>query len=323
MAKLMSKKTRETVKTITVLVVVVLLIVFYIIYPLVVIPDVVARADRERFEETEEEIVFTNDITFFEEKGFLPDTFFVVTSDNITLAALYFKPDTTLIDSVRGTVILLHADGFDRTSLEPFILPLLNSGLAVTLYDQRASGQSDGIYRYAGRYEGDNLVDVVIKLNFKEHLIHPIIAVGFETGADAVINAVQSEERIDYVIAVKPSLTSSRWIDRACEKAGMLRIPLATVVYHWWYQKITGFSYDRTGVDDILAPETKTTILTDREFLDGDEIARLREITEPEYLEIESAPEDPAELNQKVLRLIIDYADSVPDSLSETETDTE
>ena len=308
MAKLMSKKTRETVQTSVVLAVVILFLVFYIIYPLVKISDVTGRADSERFEDAEEEIVYTNDISFFEEKGLLPDTFTVTSTDNIILASICFKPDSTIFDTARGTVILLHADNADRTSLGPYISPLLESGFNTVVYDQRTSGQSGGIYRYAGKYEAEDLAETIIKLNFMGNLVHPLIAVGFETGADAAIFAAQAEERIDCVIAVKPSLTSSRWIDNACDKGDMLCIPLSIIVYHWWYEKVTSYPYDRTGVDDILAPDTKTVILADEKFLADEEITRLREITEPEKLQTIAITDNPELIQAAVLKSILEAA---------------
>jgi len=142
MAKLMSKKTREIVQTTTVLVLVVLIIVFYAIYPLIMVPDMVSRPDKDDYNDPE--YSRQNDPTIFIESGLNPDTLTFLTNDNIKLAALYFKPDSSKHDSLLGTVILLHPDDTDRTAMISYIAPILDSGMSVIAYDQRAYGLSGG-----------------------------------------------------------------------------------------------------------------------------------------------------------------------------------
>ncbi len=204
MAKLMSKKTREIVQTTAVLVIVALLLTFYVIYPLLTVSDMAARTDRERFDELEEEFIPDNDPSYFTDLGLTPDTMTVLSNDNIPLAALYFSPDTARYDSAFGTVILLHGADTNRTALGDLVGPLIDSGLAVLLYDQRACGRSGGIYHFGGDYEGDDLAEVVVRLNFLGRLTHPVIAVGYDIGGDAILKAEHEETRIDYGIAIAP-----------------------------------------------------------------------------------------------------------------------
>ncbi|UCD17632.1 MAG: alpha/beta hydrolase [Candidatus Zixiibacteriota bacterium] len=299
MAKLMSKKTREIVQTTAFLVLLALFIVFYIVYPLITMPDLTARADRDRFEEAE--FTLENDPSFFIDLGLSPDTFSILTNDNLSLAALYFHPDPAIYDSVRGTVILLNDASSDRNSLAAYLTPLMDSGLAVVLYDQRATGQSNGIYHFGGDYEGEDLAEVIIRLNFIERLYHPVIVVGFGLGGDALLNAEREEVRIDYGIAVNPYLTTTNWIETLRKEHGILGIPLSNMVYFWWYQKLSGYPYPRSGPDDIPPLETGTLLLLGDDRLESDEASALVEISSPEILTVAPVPENPEEQ----VRLII------------------
>jgi len=299
MAKLMSKKTKEIVKTTTVLVVVVLIIVFYAIYPLIKVPDMVARSDNETFDDPEYKP--KNDPTFFTDFGLTPDTLTFLSNDNIKLAALYFKPDSSVFNTARGTVILLHPDDTDRTAIVSYISPLLDSGLAILAYDQRACGFSGGKYHFAGEYEADDLVELIAYLNIHEILIQPIIAVGVGLGADAVIGASRKENRISSAIAVEPYLSSSRWLEKRKVKTEALSIPLNGIIYFWWFQKHTGYPFDRTFADDILPVASKTVIYMSDSALEGDEIAKLKEVSSPDLLTISLKSNDSNVLQNIIL----------------------
>ena len=305
MAKLMSKKTKEIVQTTTVLVIIALIIIFYAIYPLIKIPDTVSRPENDKFRDSE--FALPNNQDFFVQSGLNPDTFAVMTTDNIRLAALQFRPDSSVFDSVRGAVILLHPDDTDRTAMIEYVQPLLDSGMTVFLYDQRACGVSGGRFHFGGDYEGDDLEAFISDLSIHEKLCLPLYIIGFQIGADAAIYASLNEQRIHRVIAVDPYLTTSRWISMLKSKTGLISIPLGNMVYFWWFQKFSGFPYGRTGTDDLVPPETATTIYMSASDADIDEIEKLKEITPAELLEIKTKPENPGELKADVLSHI--YAD--------------
>jgi len=292
MAKLMSKKTREIVLTVAVLTAIVLFLIFYIIYPLIAVPRLTARPDADRFKDPQFKL--TNDPAYFVQSGLYPDTFAVSSNDNINLAALFFAPDTGRVKT-KGTVIMLHPDDTDRTSLISFIPPLLDSGWQVIIYDQRACGLSGGKYHYAGSYEGDDLEEIIAYLNLREKLHQPLVAVGFELGADAAMYAAGTEKRIAAVVAVNPYLTTSRWIAARKEKMGALWIPLYKMIYFWWFQKLSSYPFDRTGAGDITPVETKTVIFTDSKTAVTAEIVRIKAISSPEKLSAENIPASPDE----------------------------
>lgn len=301
MAKLMSKKTREIVQVVAVLVIIALFLTFYLIYPLVVVPRFAARPDREKFKTAS--FRPANDPAFYIQKGYLPDTFSVVSNDNIALAVLYFRPDTASMKS-RGTVILLHADNADRTSLLDYVQILHDSGWAVTIFDQRAHGATAGRYSYAGNYEADDLSEVIAQMNLFGTLRLPLIVVGFQLGGDAAINAARSERRISSVIAVDPYLTSTRWLDQKRRSYGALTIPFSNMIYFWWYQKLSSYPTDRTGVDDIQPVGSETTILAGNSLNGSKELARLKEKSDSNLLKIEPTPGNSGELVNKIISLV-------------------
>lgn len=301
MAKLMSKKTKEIVQTTTVLVLAALFIIFYIIYPLITVRKLVSRPDGEDFEDPE--FILRNNPSFFTEMGLNPDTFAVVSDDNTRLAALYFQPDTALFDTAIGTVILIHSSDTDRTSLSSYVSPFLDSGLAVVLYDQRACGLSGARYHSPGTYEAEDLNQIIVHLKFHELLFRPLITVGFELGADAAIYASEEEKRIDQIVAVDPSLTYSRWIANLKEARGSLWIPLYKMVYFWWYKKISGFPYDRTGVDDIREVASRTLLIMSRNDLESEEAIRFGEVSGERVASLEK-PAREQKFRETILRAV-------------------
>jgi pimeloyl-ACP methyl ester carboxylesterase len=310
MAKLMSKKTREIVQTIAVIVIILLLVGFYIVYPLITVSKMVSRPDKDKFDDPE--FQYANNDSFFIDSGLTPDTFAISTDDNIRLAALYFYPDTAIIDSITGTVILIHSDNKNRTSLFPYIRPLLNAGLAVVIYDQRGSGFSGGKFRTAGIYEADDLVQLIVDLNFHDQLYPPLTVAGFGVGGDAAIYASQKDKRINGVVAIDPYLTSTRWLSILTKRHHLLAIPLYKMVYFWWYQKLTGFPFSRTGVDDIRPIETKTILIASQSELEEPEYQRFIELSPEEVTTVSQAADSSEKQSQQLILEYILFTAGIP-----------
>jgi pimeloyl-ACP methyl ester carboxylesterase len=283
MAKLMSKKTKETVQTIAVLAIVILLIIFYIIYPLITVTKMTARPDREKFDDSKYKPI--NDPAYFVQAGLHPDTFSVINNDNITLAGLFFSSDL-IGNQPKGTVILLHPDDTNSTFMFELISPLIDSGYNVVLYDQRANGFSGGIYHSAGILEADDLMEVIVYLNLHGKLTAPMIAAGFESGADACLIASQNEKRIAGIVAINPFLTVNKWLSSVKDKKGGITIPFYKMTYFWWYQKLSGYPIERTGLDDIPPITTKTILVADQDEINNEEIRKLAEISSSNLLHI-------------------------------------
>ncbi|SYZ71807.1 hypothetical protein TRIP_C10006 [Candidatus Zixiibacteriota bacterium] len=302
MAKLMSKKTREIVQTTAVIVIVVVLIFFYGVYPIMTVPGAVGRPDRDKFKDPAFQL--PNDPSIFVEHGLKPDTFTVEANDNVKLAALYFFPDTSQARPLRGTVILVPAADTDRTSLIDYPAPLLDSGLAVVTYDQRASGLSGGAYHMAGTIEADDLTEVIAHLSI-HGLFHPPLAVaGFGLGGDAVINAARTEKRIASVVAVDPNLTATKYIERIIKKGGLLPIPFSKATYFWWYTKFSSYPGERTSVDQILPLETPTLLLESPGLLDSPEVKKLVQISNG-LVNVSTTPADGEVLKNDVVKALL------------------
>lgn len=303
MAKLMSKKTKEIVQTTTVLVLVAAFVFFYIIYPLNVIDDFTARENPDLYNEYDFE--YTHEITFYTDLGFAPDSFTVTSNDNLLLAALYFEPDTLVFDSILGTVILIHPEHSDRTYFKDYVTPLLDSGLAVVLYDQRASGQSGGVYYSGGVFEAEDLIEVISTINIRDHLIRPLTVVGIEIGADAAIYASQDEDRIDRIIAVSPYITTTNWLETSRKKDNSWELPLANMTYFWWYKKASSFPYDRTGVDDIKPVTISMTLIIPESEADSPEISGFKKTDSEGLVSSETMPSTPDDVKNRILNLIL------------------
>ncbi len=301
MAKLMSKKTRETVQTIAVIAVVLALLFFYVVYPLISLPGQVGRPDRDKFKNSQYRL--PNDPTYFTSAGMKPDTLTVESNDNISLNLLHFMPDSSA-NRVRGTVILLAPDDTDRTALRDYVAPFLDSGLAVVLYDQRATGVSGGTYHMGGVLEADDLSEVVAYLSLHGRLHPPLSVVGFGSGADAAINAARSEKRISYLLAIDPSLTTTRYIDRVVKKGDLIPIPFSKATYFWWYQKITSFPYDRNNTKDIASLETPALILVKDADLTSPELTKLQQVSPPGIVQTAPLLSDLESLKNLILNKI-------------------
>jgi hypothetical protein len=299
MAKLMSKKTKEIVQTTSVIVIVLALLFFYAIYPLIAVPGLVGRPDRDKFNDPKFQL--QNDPALFVEKGLNPDTFSVESNDNIKLAALYFFPDTSASKPLRGTVILSPSTDTNRTSLIDYVAPFLDSGLAVVLYDQRATGLSGGTYHMAGTLEADDLSEVIAYLSLHGKFHPPVSAVGFGLGGDAAINAARTEKRISFVLAVNPDLTPTRYIEKIIKRGGLLPIPFSKATYFWWYTKFSSYPGERTSVDEITPLETPTVILDPSEKLNSAEVAKIRQVSPPGIVRVEALPDESSRLQNLII----------------------
>ncbi|MEW5924153.1 MAG: alpha/beta hydrolase [Candidatus Zixiibacteriota bacterium] len=309
----MSKKTKETVQTTVVLVLIVLFIAFYIIYPLITVRKMTSRPESGRFRDPE--FTLENNPAAFIEKGLPADTFAVSTDDNIRLAAVYFRPDSTLFSTPLATVILIHDIGQDRTSMIPYIRPFLDSGLAVVVYDQRACGLSGGRFHTPGRYEAEDLNQLIIKLKFDGKISRPLIAVGFGSGADAAMLASEEEMRLNRIIAIDPNLTPNRWLTNLKNRRGTLYIPLYRMVYYWWYKKLSGFPYDRFGSGGIQPLTVQTELIMSDKDLAIDEVSRLKEIS-GDLLITAPKPDN----DQDLMKIVMDGVYTATRTIDQSET---
>jgi pimeloyl-ACP methyl ester carboxylesterase len=279
MARL-SRQTREIINIVIFLVVVGILATFYVIYPLTKTAAIMGRADSA---EIDIDSLPVNNPEPFLEAGFVdPDTFRVDADGLTLLAGVYLTAQSDTLNQPKGTVILLHSQWSDRLSLIPLARRLVDSGLAVALYDQRASGLSSGRYHGDGWYEANDLLEVVSYLDIREQVIHPLTVVGFGLGADAALLAAPGENRIDQAVAVRPYLTSKRMLDIQKKRFETLWFPFYRTIMWWWYGIRSGYVTDYREIEDINPVAVRTLVMMTDAAADSPEFAKLREISEPD-----------------------------------------
>jgi pimeloyl-ACP methyl ester carboxylesterase len=170
----LSRRTIETINTVTFLLVVAALVACYVIYPLFRVKTSMGRTNLDDYNA---DSLAVNDATAYIEIGLNPDTFRVESDGLTTLACLYVAPDLDSLGQIKGTVFLVHEDGADRDAMAPLARMFVDSGFAVVAFDQRASGRSTGEYRGEGRYEASDLDEIIRYLDLRERIIHPLITV--------------------------------------------------------------------------------------------------------------------------------------------------
>jgi pimeloyl-ACP methyl ester carboxylesterase len=262
MAK-MSQNVKEIIQVVVFVVVVVGLILVFVTYPLTRTKAYLARPDISTYKADSTAI---NDPSAFAELDAAVDTFRVEADGLTTLACAYLAPRLAP-DSLgqpvrpRGTAVLLHGDGVDRKAMIPLAAMLLDSGWAVCLYDQRASGLSTGKYRSDGECEATDLTEVLGYLRIRDRLVRPLVAVGWQTGADAVLLTAAGEKQYDAIVAVSPYITSERWLSVLMKEHDMFWIPFPHSVFKFWYELRSGYAPQYRDLQGIKLPLAHTLLI--------------------------------------------------------------
>lgn len=231
---IMTKKTKEAIKTTVVIIIVGIAVVFLWVYPLNQAGKIAARFDPpdEPLDPAEYGLAF--------------DTLSILTEDNLNMrgAMIYASVDDSAVGSeeasARGTVILLHG----LAGLEPAVMDraaaMAGDGYHVVLYDQRGYGRSDGEYCSGGYYEANDLEAVIYRLDLEDRLLHPVIVWGLEQGGAAAMRAWAEEERIDYVVAENAIVNCRDWQKRMVRLRDLSAPDILLSVIWWWYKQKTG-----------------------------------------------------------------------------------
>ncbi|MCH8028141.1 MAG: hypothetical protein IID63_08475 [candidate division Zixibacteria bacterium] len=298
MAKI-SNQTKEIINIILFLLVVGILVTFYWIYPLSLAKTGMGRNDLNEYSDRLDTLSeLPNEALLWEEAGLKPDTFRVEADGLTTLACLRLQPE----DSAIGTVFLLHNDNQNRDSILWLASVFLQSGYVVLAYDQRASGRSTGLNRGGGQYESSDLNELIANIDLRYGIEHPLIAVGFGTGADAVILSSQSESRLDAIVAIEPYLSSTRLLDKLKEQHDMLWFPFFRSVVWWWYEMRSSYAVEYREISDIVSAEIPTLLFVPEEDLEDEEVRMILTISkEAERLMIKKTPTDRKKLEQMLL----------------------
>lgn len=298
-----SRQTREIINIVVFLVVVAALLVTYVIYPLSRTKAMMARYDIDSYST---DSILVNDPGAWVEAGMEADTFRVETDALTELAGLYVAPDSTVGDSVRGTLFLLHDDNETRDSLMTLAQGFAESGYAVVAYDQRAAGRSSAKYHGDGLYEATDLAEVIRYLDLRDRVLHPLVVVGFGRGADAGLLAAKEDHRIDKVVAVRPYLSSRRMLDILRKRHDGYWFPFYRTVMWWWFKIRSGYDTPYREIDQIEPVACRALVLLPAGAENDKEVTRLRELSDPALLEIETLPADRSELLRRVRSFVME-----------------
>ncbi|MEA2030378.1 MAG: alpha/beta fold hydrolase [candidate division Zixibacteria bacterium] len=292
MAKL-SQNVKEIIKTAAFLIIVGILIFFFMIYPL---NRTKATMGRSNIDDYNPDSLVANDISAFIEAGICDtslattpditfDTFRVETDGLTNITCLHLFPSIDK-DSVKGTVFLLHDDGFDRDAVVPMAQVFIDSGFNVVAYDQRGAGRSTGKYRGEGQYEANDLQEIIRYLDLRNNIVHPLVIVGKSLGADAALLCAQSEERIDGIAAISPYLSSTRWLNILKQKYDMMWFPFSRTIMWWWYNIRSSYAAPYRELKDIRPVNCPTLLIVDNKAIKSAEVVRLKELSKTKLLHI-------------------------------------
>lgn len=298
-----SRQTREAINIVIFIVVAGLLLTFYVIYPLNRAKALMGRTDLDDFAH---DSIPPIDPTVLVEAGLPVDTF-RVEADGLTQLGCYrlipTLDSTAETDSIRGTVLLIPSQTRDLATLLPLTRALLDSGFAVTLYDQRATGSSTGRYHGEGQYEAADLQALIGYMYIHEQVVDPLHLVGFATGGDAALLIQNEESRPADVIAVRPYLSSTRWLDKLKEKHGTIGIPFFRTVMWFWYEIRSGYAAEYRDREDVRGVELPTLVLLPADDLQSEEAELLKAESPDDLLRLESVSGE----EDALLRTIIAY----------------
>ena len=274
-----------------------LLIVTYIVYPMNRTKAVFGRDDVDNYYEDSLEI---NDPSTWIDSGLLADSFTVEADGLTTLACLYVLPDSSMQDSIRGTVFLLHDNSADRDDMLPLARIATETGYSVVAYDQRASGRSTGSYHGEGQYEATDLEEVIRYLDLRKKIHHPLTIVGFGLGGDAALLNVFEDARIDRIMAINPYLTTERMLTMLKTRHETYWFPLYYTTMWWWYGIRSGYAAPYREVESVQAVACRTLILVGDDVSQDPEVVLLKELSPPELLTVEILPDDETNLAEKI-----------------------
>lgn len=269
----LSRQVKEVIKTVAVVLVIGLLVFFYWIYPLGRAKAMWGRIDLDSFDR-DSVIARTNDPLSFAGGATSIDTFRVDADGTTLLAGVYLYSASR---SVRGTIILLHSEKADRRALAPLALQLVDSGFAVAVYDQRATGLSTGKYHSDGRMEAADLEAVIGHLGLHNQLTAPVIVVGWKVGADAALTAENEEKRISAVLAVEPYLSTQKLIDSYTTEFSTWWFPLQHTMLWFWFNARTSYGLEYIDADAVPAVTTRTMLMITKDRRQSSEVLALTE----------------------------------------------
>lgn len=303
MAK-MSQTVKEIIQIVVFLIIVGGLVLVFVVYPLNRTKAILARPGVDDYDP---DSLPANDVSAFADMAADIDTFRVDADGLTSLACVYLTPAADSGQApfaLRGTAILIHDERQDRTSMIPLARALLDSGLAVCLYDQRACALSSGRYHSDGEYEAADLTEVIAYLRIRDRIIHPFAVVGRRAGADAALIAAVEEQRLDGVIAIEPYITSSRWLDIIMAEHDMYWMPFRHTMFKFWYELRSDYAPVYRDRESLRPPQCRTLILAAEDQLDDEAVSEYVQTADAGQIDTEPVPAAPDRVQERILSFI-------------------
>lgn len=140
--------------------------------------------------------------------GFTYEEASLVAPDGIKLAGWYIPPQTPPPGKPSAAVILLHGYSGHRLGTKPYAEMLARHGYAVLMYDQRASGESEGDLLSWGWRDVADVQGAIAFLQARPELANGKIGIlGCSTGAEIAIASAAQQPAIQAVVADAPYYT--------------------------------------------------------------------------------------------------------------------
>jgi pimeloyl-ACP methyl ester carboxylesterase len=154
------------------------------------------------------------------------------------------------------TIILLHGYGGNRLSMRWHAEQLVSSGYGILMYDERASGESDGAFRSLGWQDVDDVGGALAFLDGRKDLRRTQIGIlGCSTGGQIALRAAARYPVLQAVLADGPT------ISRAADRTPPKNVYDALSILSDWILDIlvslrTGLPLPAPVIDDIgrIAP---------------------------------------------------------------------
>lgn len=304
-----SQTVKEIIQIVVFLLVVGILALAFVIYPLNRTRAILARPDIADFNP---DSLPPNDISGLADLRAVVDTFRVDADGLTSLACVYLTPvsNSNMPVNPKGTAILLHDESQDRNALLPLTRALLDSGFAVCLYDQRASGRSTGGYHSDGEYEAADLTEVIAFLRIRDRATRPFVIIGQRVGADAALLEATADQPPDGVVAVSPYITTDRWLDILMDEHDMYWIPFSHTVFMFWYELRSGYAPEGRRLENLRPPKCATLILASVAQLDDETMTAYTQLAKADRILKETLPSDADKMNERIIAFVSSLAGS-------------
>ncbi|MBU0982984.1 MAG: lysophospholipase [candidate division Zixibacteria bacterium] len=305
MAK-MSQTVKDILQIVVFLVVVAVLVISFVVYPLNRTKALMGRPDLEQYNP---DSLAINDPAVFAEEGFAADSLHIEGDVNTRLACMMLRsPGNSAAGDTavpKGLAIMLHGINEDRTAWMPLAHAVVDAGLEVLMYDQRASGLTTGEYYGDGQLEAYDLQEVIAYLQLHNQLTRPLYIVGRDLGAEAALLTARDESRIDAVVAVTPFLSTDRWIQALLDQHDAYWIPFRKTIMWFWYRLRSSYDTDSRDNSQIEAVGCRTLMLLPNDARQDEEVAILTELSDPARLTVGDLPTDDAALTADIVAFLM------------------